>query len=115
MTEPETVLLQAQQAQLLLYSMGYRRVYGFLPEDPLTGSGRCNFLRILFGRKFCRNKRKVWSFSPPGVTACGAGGKRMACCGFTQPTQPSRTAAAIPAAKMWWSAHRSRAARRCCG
>ncbi len=34
MTEPETVLLQAQQAQLLLYSMGYRRVYGFLPEDP---------------------------------------------------------------------------------
>ena len=34
MTEPETVLLQAQQAQLLLYSMGYRRVYGFLPADP---------------------------------------------------------------------------------
>ena len=33
MTVPETVLLQAQQAQLLLYSMGYRRVYGFLPTD----------------------------------------------------------------------------------
>lgn len=31
MMEPETVLLQAQQAQLLLYTMGYRRVYGFLP------------------------------------------------------------------------------------
>ena len=33
MTVPKTVLLQAQQAQLLLYSMGYRRVYGFLPTD----------------------------------------------------------------------------------
>lgn len=31
MTAQETVLLQAQQAQLLLYSMGYRKVYGFLP------------------------------------------------------------------------------------
>lgn len=34
MTAPEIVLLQAQQAQLLLYSMGYRQVYGFIPEQP---------------------------------------------------------------------------------
>lgn len=33
MTVPETVLLHAQQAQLLLYSMGYRKAYGFLPAE----------------------------------------------------------------------------------
>lgn len=65
MTEPETVLLHTQQAQLLLYAMGYRKVYGFLPAEVPNRQQSLQWFADLVRKEILRAENGALVLQPP--------------------------------------------------